>query len=90
MIGICNRCGRSHELDTTAFMCGTFTTVYGGPVMTFSPPCENCKRLESALAAARAVLDGGMVGDDSPQYTDIELRVDRAAWLAWQGRKETP
>lgn len=31
----------------------------------------------ASIAAARAVLDGGMVGDDSPQYTDIELRVGR-------------
>lgn len=29
MIGLCNRCGRSHELDTSALMCGTSTTIYG-------------------------------------------------------------
>lgn len=56
MIGLCNRCGRSHELDTSALMCGSFTTVYGAYPVTFAPPCAKCVSLELELAEARGGL----------------------------------
>jgi hypothetical protein len=42
--------------------------------------------LQTDLAAARAVLDDADVEYDDPDIDAVTIIVDRAAWLAWQGR----
>jgi hypothetical protein len=42
--------------------------------------------LQHNLAAARAVLDDCDFGTTSDNPDEVYLTVDRAAWLAWQGR----
>ena len=43
--------------------------------------------LRDDLAAARAVLDDCDFGTTSDNPDEVYLTVDRAAWLAWQGRQ---
>jgi len=67
MIGLCNRCGRSHELDTSALMCSTVTTVHGGRI-TFAPPCARCVELEATNAALLDEVEAARA-DNAAEYT---------------------
>jgi hypothetical protein len=51
MFGLCNRCGCSHELDSSTLMCGSIGAYPVTYPVTFAPPCAKCEQLKADLAA---------------------------------------